>query len=116
MRLNSPQIAQFAEEGYLLLRGALADTALDPIIAEYEAHVDGRAEGVLAAGKISQLYADEPFDRRLISICRENDEIYKYFFFCPAENIHFTNVFEAFWGPFLFGQLYRPWSLTRKLF
>ncbi|HIL11108.1 MAG TPA: mitomycin antibiotic biosynthesis protein, partial [Candidatus Latescibacteria bacterium] len=33
--------------------------------------------GLLAEGKISDLYADEPFDRRLISICRENDEIYK---------------------------------------
>ena len=77
MKLNDEQIVQFSTDVYLLLRGALTDTDLDPIIAEYQAHVDVRAEGLLAAGKISQLYADEPFDRRLISICRENDEMYK---------------------------------------
>ena len=31
----------------------------------------------MAAGHISALYADEPFDRRLISICREDDAIYR---------------------------------------
>ena len=77
MKLSADQIAQFEEEGYLLLRGALADTDLDPVIAEYEEHIAHRAEDLLAAGKISELYADEPFNRRLVSICRENNEIYK---------------------------------------
>ena len=31
----------------------------------------------MAAGHISALYADEPFDRRLVSICREDDAIYR---------------------------------------
>ena len=77
MKLSTEQIAQFEEEGYLLLRGALADADLDPIIAEYEEHIDRRAEELLSEGKISDRYADEPFDHRLISICRENNEIYK---------------------------------------
>ena len=76
MQLNTAQIAQFEEEGYLLLRGVLADTDLDPVIAEYEHHIDRRARELLAAGKISTLYADEPFNRRLASICRECNEIY----------------------------------------
>ena len=45
---------------YLLLRGALADADLDPVIAEYEQHIDRRAQALLAEGKISGLYADEP--------------------------------------------------------
>ena len=61
MKLSADQIAQFEEEGYLLLRGALADADLDPVIAEYEEHIAHRAEDLLAAGKISELYADEPF-------------------------------------------------------
>ena len=77
MKLNDEQIAQFATDGYLLLRGALADADLDPIIAEYQEYIGRRAEGLLAEGKISDLYADEPFDRRLVSICREDREIYK---------------------------------------
>ena len=35
MQLSPEQVAQFAEDGYLLLRGALTDADLDPIIAEY---------------------------------------------------------------------------------
>ena len=77
MQLSPEQVAQFAEDGYLLLRGALTDADLDPIIAEYEEYIGLRAEELLAAGDISALYADEPFDRRLISICREDDAIYK---------------------------------------
>ena len=77
MKLNAAQIAQFETEGYLLLRGALADADLDPVIAEYEAHIERRAEEFLAAATISQLYADEPFNRRLVSICRQNDAIYQ---------------------------------------
>ncbi len=76
MRLNDRDIAQFNEEGYLLVRGALGDRDLDPVIAEYEAYIDHRAEQLLAESKISHTYADQPFDRRLASICSENSEIY----------------------------------------
>ena len=76
MRLTEQQIEKFAAEGYLLLRGALADADLDPIIAEYEEYIGRRAAELLAEGKISDLCADEPFDRRLASICRENNEMY----------------------------------------
>ena len=77
MKLSPENIAHFEEDGYLLLRGALADSDLDPIIAEYEEHIARRAVELRAEGKISDLYADEPFDRRLASICRKNNEIYK---------------------------------------
>ena len=60
MQLTPKQVAQFAEDGYLLLRGALTDADLDPIIAEYEEYIGRRAEELLAAGHISALYADEP--------------------------------------------------------
>ncbi|HIG17364.1 MAG TPA: mitomycin antibiotic biosynthesis protein, partial [Candidatus Handelsmanbacteria bacterium] len=71
MKLDAAQIAQFEEEGYLLLHGVLTDADLDPVIAEYEQHIDRRAHELLTEGKISKLYADEPFHRRLVSICRE---------------------------------------------
>ena len=77
MHLTPEQVAQFAEDGYLLLRGALTDDDLDPIIAEYEEYIGRRAEELLAADHISALYVDEPFDRRLVSICREDDAIYR---------------------------------------
>ena len=76
MELNSAQIAQFETEGYLLLRSVLTDADLNPVIAEYEHHINRRANELLAAGKISELYADQPFNHRLVSICRQCDEIY----------------------------------------
>ena len=44
MQLSPEQVAQFAEDGYLLLRGALTDADLDPIIAEYEEYIGRRDE------------------------------------------------------------------------
>ncbi len=77
MRLTATQIRHFKEEGYLILREALADADLDPVIAEYEEHIDRRARQLLAEGKITDLCPGEPFDRRIAAICRQCDEIYE---------------------------------------
>ncbi|MCX6044523.1 MAG: phytanoyl-CoA dioxygenase family protein [Chloroflexi bacterium] len=76
MKLTQAQIDQFNAEGYLVVRNALDASDIDPVIEEYAAYIDKRAQELFAAGKISQLYADEPFNRRLALICRENNEIY----------------------------------------
>ena len=76
MNLTQEQIEQFEDEGYLLVRGALKDADLDPLIAEYEAFIDKRARQLHTEGKISDVHADAPFDRRLALICKECDEIY----------------------------------------
>ena len=76
MTLRPTQVAQFEQDGYLLLGGALAAADLDPVIVEYEAHISRRARELMAAGTLSELYADQPFNRRLIAICRENAAIY----------------------------------------
>jgi ectoine hydroxylase-related dioxygenase (phytanoyl-CoA dioxygenase family) len=77
MRLSAQQIEQFNQDGYLVVREALEDSDLDPVIGEYEQHIDRRARELVAQGKISRLYEDEPFNRRLACICRENNEIYR---------------------------------------
>ncbi len=108
MKLNSAQIAQFEAEGYLLLRGALADADLDPVITEYMQHIDRRASELLTEGKLVELYADEPFDRRLVSICRECDEIYSNLdimhfrgraSFKFLRNDHLLDIVEGLVGP-----------------
>ena len=76
MRLSVEQVEQFEEEGYLVVEGALEDSDLDPVIEEYEAHVERRARELLAEGKISELYDHAPFDQRLALISRECTEIY----------------------------------------
>ena len=76
MKLTQEQIDQFNKDGYLVVETALEDSDLDPVIQEYEAHIDKRANELYTAGKISQSYADAPFNRRLALISRENTEIY----------------------------------------
>ena len=77
LMLTATQITQFEEEGYLLLRGALTDRDLDPIIAEYEQHIDRRARELRAAGKSTDLHVGAPFDRRIAAICRQCNQIYE---------------------------------------
>ncbi len=77
MKLTTAQIKQFQANGYLLLADALDTRAFAPIIDEYAAHIDRRAHELFAAGRISQLYANEPFARRLACICQEDSELYR---------------------------------------
>ena len=76
MKLTAEQIEQFNEQGYVVVEGALEDSDLDPVIEEYEAHIEVRAQELHAAGAISELYEGEPFERRLAQICREDNSIY----------------------------------------
>lgn len=76
MRLTQSQIEQYRTEGYLLVKNGLEMADLTPVIQEYEEHIDRRARELFASGALSQLYANEPFERRLASLCRENGELY----------------------------------------
>ncbi len=76
MKLTSQQTEQFWADGYLVLEDVLEDDDIDPVIEEYSAWIDRRAQDLHAAGKLSRLYADEPFGRRLASITAECAQIY----------------------------------------
>ncbi len=77
MKLTPEQIAHFDREGYVVARGALTDADLDPVIDAYAEYIDQRAGQLHAAGKLSQTFAEEPFDRRLACISEECLEIYR---------------------------------------
>jgi ectoine hydroxylase-related dioxygenase (phytanoyl-CoA dioxygenase family) len=77
MTLSVSQIEQFKADGYLVVKGGLEDSDLDPVIREYEAHIDRRARELKAEGKISQLHEKEYFERRLACICREHNALYR---------------------------------------
>jgi ectoine hydroxylase-related dioxygenase (phytanoyl-CoA dioxygenase family) len=108
MKLTQEQVGQFEAEGFLLVRKALQDEAIDPLIAEYEAFIDRRARQLHAEGKISDVHADAPFDRRLAKICKECGEIYPQLdimklrakaAFAFLRNDDLLDMVEAFVGP-----------------
>jgi phytanoyl-CoA hydroxylase len=76
MKLTEDQIGQFENEGYLVVKGALTQDDLLPIIEEYTAYIDQRAKQMYDAGEISDLYEDEPFDRRIWKISRDCLDLY----------------------------------------
>ena len=76
VQLSHDQIEQFRSEGYLVVEGALGDDDLQPVIDDYEALIDRLATRWHEEGKVSQLCADEPFERRLASLCADSEELY----------------------------------------
>jgi phytanoyl-CoA hydroxylase len=108
MSLSPAQIDRFHTEGYLVVEDALTGADLDPVIHEYEERIDRRARELHAAGKMSRLYADEPFDQRLARICRETMELYPEMdimhhrgqaAFDFLRNEHLLDLVEGFVGP-----------------
>lgn len=75
MRLTESQISSFHENGYLFLEQVLDTEDLQPVIDEYAAIIDERAQRLQNEGKVSSLYADEPFTRRLLYLAKETSEV-----------------------------------------
>lgn len=64
MKLTDEQIEEFKTNGVLIVKSALYESELDPVIDELKAWVDRRACELHAAGKIQNLYPNAPFDTR----------------------------------------------------
>jgi ectoine hydroxylase-related dioxygenase (phytanoyl-CoA dioxygenase family) len=75
MSLTESQISSFHENGYLLLEQVLDPEDLQPVIEEYSDIIDERAQRLHSEGKVSSLYADEPFTRRLLCLAEEASEV-----------------------------------------
>lgn len=64
MKLTQQQIDEFNQNGVLLAKGVLAADDLQPVISEMSAWIDARARELQAAGKITDLHEDAPFEQR----------------------------------------------------
>jgi ectoine hydroxylase-related dioxygenase (phytanoyl-CoA dioxygenase family) len=67
--LSPRRTASFLENGYLVLEHLLSPEDLQPLIDEIEAVIDRKAREAYAEGRLSDLFEDEPFDRRLACLC-----------------------------------------------
>ncbi len=73
--LTERQAEFFEREGYLMVPDVFAPTDFAPLRDEFTAVIHEAAVELRAAGKLSRLYEDEPFERRLTRIYAETDEI-----------------------------------------
>jgi len=73
--LTQEQLEAFKNDGYLVINGLLSDADLEPVIAEINEEIDRRAAVSKAEGKLSQLYEELSFKKRLVAITEETPEI-----------------------------------------
>ena len=77
MGLTMEQVGEFREKGVLVAEEVLTEADLAPVIAEYAQWIDRRAQELAAEGKITELYADEPFERRVALLYAQTPDIIK---------------------------------------
>ena len=108
-RLTASQLAEFEEQGYLLVRDLLhPQEDLDPIIAEYGVVLDRLADELYGKGEIPSKFDSLPFGRRLTRIYRESGRVYpQYFdFSLPQRNVEEDSPIWV--GPAVFRALTNP--------
>ena len=76
MNLSKDQLRDFNDKGYVIVKQALGNEDLEPVIHEIETFVDRRAEDLYDRGLISDRHERLPFQRRLALITQENTSIY----------------------------------------
>lgn len=75
MGLTASQVNMFREDGVLVAEDVLTDDDLKPVIAEYAAWITRRANELAAEGKLTELWPDAPFERRLGLLYAQAPEI-----------------------------------------
>jgi len=68
MPLSQEQINHYLEEGYLVARNLFNPESLKPLIQDLDERVNKVARELQAQGRLSSLFADEPFDTRLVKL------------------------------------------------
>jgi ectoine hydroxylase-related dioxygenase (phytanoyl-CoA dioxygenase family) len=79
-RLTEDEVRAFHDQGFLLVRGALAPADLAPVIAEFDDFIDGVARRLHEEGRIAEAFADLGFERRLARICEHSDVVFRMLF------------------------------------
>lgn len=79
--LSPEQVAQFEDQGYLVVEQLFDPVAdLDPIIEEYKGVLNRLAEDLFEKGEITALHDELPFGQRLIKIYQESGKVHAQYF------------------------------------
>ena len=75
MKLTAQQVTAFNRDGFLIARGALQETDLQPVIDELNEFIDARANILFKEGKIDDLHEKAPFEKRYGLLFEQSKEI-----------------------------------------
>lgn len=76
LTLTPQQISEFYEKGFLIIEDVLSESDMQAVRSEYSAIIDREAPRLVAEGKLSQTYAELPFEERYTKILHELDDMY----------------------------------------
>ena len=77
--METTNAEKFTEQGYLVVKSALSEANLSPLIAVISEVVDTRATELYNAGTISNTYENLPFERRwhaVLKACNRENEVF----------------------------------------
>src|SRR6186713_1434639 len=85
--LSKEQVAQFEDQGFLLVKGVFNPEAdLDPIINEYYGILDRLVDQLFEAGEIKSRYTELSFSDKLMQIQTETGKVFhQHFDFSPPQ-------------------------------
>ncbi len=89
-------MAQFEEQGFVILRGVIPEAVLAEVQAELESMVDDIARGLQAMDHIQDLCQDEPFETRLQSLFQNIPDLSPK---SLRKNLHRKAMFGLFFCP-----------------
>ena len=78
MKLQSEQIAQFFDKGYLVVENVFSPDDLAPVIAAYDKFIAQRAIELKTQGKIQDICDGLPFEKRFAAIYLDHVQIFGY--------------------------------------
>jgi hypothetical protein len=73
-RLSRQQVAQFRDEGYVIVDDVFDPEDLEPIRLELEAEIGTAIDELVQSGRVTEAYPDEPFERRITRIYHDSKE------------------------------------------
>ena len=88
--LNSEQVGFYKDQGYLLVEDVVPVEDLQLLISELNETVDQNARKAQANGELSELFEDEPFERRLARIVESVTD--------PSESSFTDTLFDGLHG------------------
>lgn len=78
MRLTIEQIIEYQTKGFVIVEDVLTDEDFKPMIDELNEIIDRLAKEFHAAGKITNLHKDAPFERRLFLLKQQCPEMSRW--------------------------------------
>ena len=93
MKLDASQLKAFHEQGYVILKAFLAPSVILGVRREVEGLVDRHIRQLIAEGKITDAFDDEPFETRLVKLYRVvPNEMPKIF----RKELHLAGMYDVF--------------------